>query len=303
MTVNGTLNFTVSDSLSDAGGTSGDSFTVFDGFNLFAKPNVGDLLGTAFITTAPRVPSVELDHSWAGEDRGVSSSGFNNNVAMGKLTLTAQSPDPFFFFAGATGQNGLYVDLLDLSALGTKYTNWMAIDPSLTIYYAAARLGFTPPPNGSGIPQQPEEYLDGQFGGHLRWVSSFAGPNSSVIVLINGVPTPVNSALRFSKIIDSDGDGIPNFYDPTPFGGFSLSASLVGGLKSDNSASNAVGVSWFALSNKVYTVEYATNLVHPTWNLLLKYTNNAPTNRNVTVLDTNAPAIGVRRFYRVGYTQ
>jgi hypothetical protein len=250
------------------------------------------------------VPSIEIDHSWAGEDRGVSSSGFNNNVGVGKLVLSSQSPNPFFFFSGATGQNGLYVDLLDLSALGTNYQRWIQIDPSLTIYYAAAKLGFTPPPNGSGIPQEPEEYLDGQFGGHLRWVSSFAGPNSSVIVLINGVPTPVNSALRFSKIIDSNGNGIPNYYDPNPFGdGVSLTASLVGGLKSDSSSSNVVGVSWFALTNKVYTVEYATNLAHPTWNLLLKYTNNAHTNRNVTVVDTNAPAIGVHRFYRVGYTK
>ena len=303
ITANATLNFTVSDNLSDGGGTSGNSFTMYDGFNLFVKPNTGDLLGTSFTTTAPKVPSVEVDHSWAGEDRGVSTDGYHDDVAIGKLSLTSQSPDPFFFFAGATGQNGLYVDLLDLSALGTTYTNWMDIDPSLTIYYAAARLGFTPPPNSSGIPQEPEEYLDGQFGGHLRWVSSFAGPNSTVMVIINGVPTPVNSALRFSKIIDSDGDGIPNFYDATPFGGLSLSASLVGQLKSDNSLTNAVGVSWFALSNKVYTVEYATNLLHPTWNLLLKYTNNAHTNRNVTVLDTNAPAIGSRRFYRVGYTQ
>src|SRR6266699_1181946 len=53
--------------------------------------------------------------------------------------------------------------------------------------------------------------------------------NNSVDVIINGVTVAVNSALRFSKIIDSNGNGIPNFYDPNPFdvNPLKLTASLV----------------------------------------------------------------------------
>ena len=78
------------------------------------------------------------------------------------------------------------------------------------IYYAAARLNFTPPNNTNGLPQSPEEFLDGQFGGHLRWASGYAGPNSSVTVLVNGQSVQVNKALFNSHIIDSDHDGLPN---------------------------------------------------------------------------------------------
>ena len=59
--------------------------------------------------------------------------------------------------------------------------------------------------------------MNGQLGGHLVWVPGFAGPNSSVDVLINGKTVQVNKALRYSKIIDSNDNGIPNFYDPNPF--------------------------------------------------------------------------------------
>jgi hypothetical protein len=106
--------------------------------------------------------------------------------------------------------------------LGTNWDNiqqhLLQIDPSLVIYYAAAKLGFTPPPAVPGLPPpEPEEFLNGQFGGHLRWVQTFAGPNSSVAVLINGQSYEFNKALRFATTIDSNSNGIPNYADPNPF--------------------------------------------------------------------------------------
>ncbi len=216
LTVNGGVYFGVTNALFDTGGGAGNTFNVQNGFNLQLKPPTGDLLGTALQTIAPNVPSIEIDHTWAGEDRGASAVGYSNNVALGKLILSSQSPDPLFFFSGAGLNNGLYVDLLDISKLDTNYLNQMQIDPSLVIYYAAANLGFTPPLTNGAV-QEAEEFLDGQFGGHLRWVRDFAGPNSSVDVLINGQTVKVNRALRNSRIIDSDGDGTPNFFDFTPF--------------------------------------------------------------------------------------
>jgi len=295
----GTINFTVSDGLSDAGPSSANVFRMQNGFNLFVKPTNGDFLGTAF-QDSPR-NFIEVDHVWAGADRGVSKAGYLNNCAIGKLVLSAQGTSPanapLFFFKGANGQNGLYADLLDISSLGSNYLALIEIDPSLTIYYAAANVGFSPPPNPAGIPQEPEEFLDGQFGGHLRWVSTFAGPNSSVDVIINGVTVAVNRALRFSKIIDSNGNGIPNFYDPFPFN--SIPLVLTASMSPNNQPANgSVAVSWNAAPLTSYQVEFTADIENPNWQPLTRYTNTGVTNAAVTVLDPNAPT-GTHRFYRV----
>jgi hypothetical protein len=296
LSAGGGLFLNVTNALLDAGGGSANNVVVQYGFTLASKPATGDLLGTTFQTQAPDFG--EVDHFWAGEDRGVASAGYTNNVALGTLLVGPAGRFPLFFFAGTGAHNGLYVDLLDLTSLGTNFQNLIDIDPSLTIYYAAAKLGFTPPNNPAGIPQEPEEYLDGQFGGHLRWVNSFAGPNSSVDVIINGLTVPVNKALRFSKIIDSNGDGIPNYYDPYPFNAppLKLTASVV---PANPPPARAVAVSWTAAPNTVYQVEFTTNMPFTTWQPLVKYTNAAPNSVGVTITDPSAPVGGARRFYRV----
>lgn len=209
------LDFNLTNALSDAGPDSGNLFQLENGFNLRIKPNTGDLLGTTITEVAPSVPSVRINHIWAGKDLGPSPAGYSNNVAIGILRLTSQSPDPAFAFHGSGAHNALYVDLLDLSAL-SDYADQLKIDNNLVIYFAAAELGFTPPPNSEGTPQQPEEYLDGQFDGRLRWVRTYAGPHSGQSAVVNGVPTQVNKALFNSMIIDSDQDSIPNGSDPGP---------------------------------------------------------------------------------------
>lgn len=295
------LDLTVTNSLFDAGGGSGNSLTCSDGFRLLIKPQTGDLLGTQIESIAPAF--AEVDHEWAGEDRGATPAGFLNNTAVGTLLLTpgefeAQYP-PLFFFAGQRANNALYVDLLDLSQL-LDYQNELFINPDLKIYFAAAKLGFTPPLT-NGAAQQAEEYLDGQFDGRLRWVRDFAGPSSSVDVIINGKTAKMNRALRNSRIVDSDGDGVPNFFDLNPFD----PALVVKGAMVETNTPPAKGflVSWTAKSNTVYRVEYTANMQQADWQLLLRYTNNAPTNRVVSIWDTNVSSVNSPRFYRVGFSQ
>ena len=299
----GGVNFTVTNALFDGGAGSGSKLTMLNGFNLWVKPTTGDLIGTTFQTRAPNY--AEVDHDWAGDDRGAIAAGYTNNVAIGTLTLgPVGSGGPLLYFEGTAAHNGLYVDLLDLSNISSTSNQLFTlfdIDPSLVIYYAAAKIGFTPP-NSSGVAQQPEEYLDGQFGGHLRWVSSFAGPNSSVTVLVNGVPVQKNKALRLSKIIDSNGNGIPNFYDSAPFDTppLTLTASVV---KTNQPPAAALALSWNAAPHTSYQVQFSTNLALNSWLTLLNYTNNLTASQTVTVYDTNAPAAGGPcRFYRVSYT-
>ncbi len=288
------LTFTVTNALFDSGGNAGNSFVCNDGFRLLIKPQTGDLLGTALETIAPTF--AQVDHVWAGADRGATPAGFLNNTALGNLVLTPGDLEdlfpPLFLFAGADANNGLYVDTLDLSQLA-DYAEELQIEPNLVIYYAAAKLGFTPPPT-NGAAQQPEEYLNGQFGGRLQWVSGFAGPNSSVPVVSNGVSIMVNKALRSSLIIDSNGNGIPNGLDFYPFNN-----GLVAQLGMVNQPPLTAVLSWNAEALAVYQVQATTEYAAPNWQTVRYYTNTATTNGKVNVQIT-VPAGSVHQFYRVG---
>jgi len=187
LSASGALNFTVTTNLSDAGIGSGNSFSCQNGFNLWIKPQTGDLWGTTITTTAPFVD--EYDHFWAGVDYGTNAAGayatgFTNNEALNTLVLSPQyqyvSPPyyPLFFFSGTGVSNGLYVVTLDVTQLGANITNMLAIDPSLTIYYAHALVDTNAIHLGTNTP--PERYLDGlQFppgtGGYLRYVQDYTG--------------------------------------------------------------------------------------------------------------------------------
>jgi hypothetical protein len=298
--VGATLQIDVTNALFDAGGKSANNITVNNGFTMLRKPASGDLLGTSFTTKAPAF--VQVEHYWAADNLGATAAGYQNNAAIGKLVCgPVGNGTPLLYFQGTAQNNALYVDLLDLSLLGQNYQDFMEIDPGFVIYYANAKLGFTPPGNYTAA-----EYLDNQFGGRLRWVSSFAGPNTSVTVVSNGVTLTMNTALRDSQRIDSDGDGIPNYFDGFPLGGGSGNGSGSGSsinanlINSGLPGSQAFAISWNAVPNSVYQVDYRSNLMAGQWQFLTRLTNGAPTARTVTVYDTNAPAMAPQRFYRVG---
>jgi hypothetical protein len=167
----GALDFNVTGSLSDNGTAS--TFTCYNGFNLWIKPNTGDLLGST-ITSIASVDAEEIDHAWTGNDYGPVAAGFANNVAIGTLVLSAQNPhfdnyrlEPLFHFYGTGGSssNAMYVYMLDLSGLtanSTDVANMIQIDPGMKIYFYGVNLGFTPPAN-----QAPEQFLQAQFPGQM----------------------------------------------------------------------------------------------------------------------------------------
>jgi hypothetical protein len=167
LSASGAIDFTATNSLSDTG-ISGNTFACQNGFNLFIKPVTGDLLGTTITDTA--LEENEVDHIWAGHDFGTNAAGYLNNVAIGTLVLNQDSSvfEPLFHFTGANVANGLYVSNLDLSTL-TDYANELEIDPNLVIYFISAKLNtnvvITPFSSAAA-------FLDGQFGGHLRWVQN-----------------------------------------------------------------------------------------------------------------------------------
>ena len=296
-----TFYLAVTNSLTDAGAGANNTLTCNNGFNLLVKPLFGDLFGTTFQTQVGQFQ--EANHSWSAEDRGPNPAGFSNNAAIGHLVINAADTS-FLTFSGSGANNGLYVDFLDLrGAAQTDLQTVIALDTNLVIYFADASV--------------PAESLDGKLAdaqkpsGRLRWVSSFAGPNSSVDILrLNGQTARMNRALRFSTTIDSDGDGVPNGFDCYPYqdpaawnctgstNGPGPLVTIVGGT-----TSRSVAVSWTGLPSGIYQVEYTTTLTKPVWLPLLNYTNVPVTAGAVAIQDPSILSGDAQRYYRLRFGQ
>jgi len=316
------LTLQVTNLLTDTGVTNGNIWVVGSsgvggsdsGFNLPILPNLGDLLGTTITNIAPTNKSII--NVWAGRDFGVSLNGYTNNVAVGRLFLDALSAPPhsLFTFNGTGISNAMYVDYLELrdqatnrDASGSNFTA-LAIAPNMVIYYAQAVI------DGLSI----AEKMNHKNGDHLRWVPQYAGYFSSTnIVYPDGTTNTFNAALAQSQDIDSNGNGIPNGSDPTPF---FVSSQVNFTLTLTNRPPWSVRLQWATIPLATNYICYQTNLLSPTWLPLTNFNNyyyganvagtkSAPTNNffvspqpypsyatNVWVFDvvTNVP-----RYYRV----
>jgi hypothetical protein len=228
--------------------------------------------------------------------------GYQNNAALGRLVLSG-NPGTFLEFDAATvNGNALYVDYLDLEGPVLDAFNSddlgsiLGTGPGFVIYFADSNV--------------PADELDGQLGGTVRWVRNFAGPNSSVdVLLLNGQTVKMNRALRKSTTIDTDGDGVANLFDFYPLDEAAWnSVPGAGGVTSSVSfakvgASEAVSISWSGIPATAYTVEFTPSLATPNWQPLMNYTNVAVVNGTITVLDATLPVRESQRFYRLRNSQ
>lgn len=276
------LDLLITNSLIDDGVTALNTLDFPNGVNLLSKPRFGDLFGTTLRTVVPQFGGA--DYTWAGEDRGPTAAGFSNNVVIGHLVLGGGSAN-FISLAGASSSNALYVDLLELQgAVATNLESTLTVADNLVVYFADSNV--------------PVEELDGRLGGRFKWVSSFAGPNSSVdVLLLNGQTIQVNRALRDSLTIDSDGDGVANGLDFFPFDAevwTTATLATAGGNK-------APMISWNAQPSSTYVLEYTTSLGQPDWRPLKTINNDALTPAMLSIVDTNALVSGTQRFYRIRY--
>ncbi len=186
---------------------------VTDGFSLPVKPATGDLYGTEIVTIATNF-TVAL-HTWAGVDWSNSLQGWSDNMVIGHLKLSHQSPGAELHFTGATSTShyGMYVDYLELDTnnLGesTNYRSGILIDSNLTIYFAAANV-------------DPIK-LESAYTNRLVWVPTFWGPNSTVSVPYTNCSGMTNYCLMnvnlaFSPVIgfftnNVNGDLVPNAFN------------------------------------------------------------------------------------------
>jgi hypothetical protein len=275
----GNLVIDVANSLTDAGVEEPNTFSARYGYTLARKPATGSLLGTTFEMNSVKFQEAVM--SWAAEDRGAVAAGFTDNAAIGRLILASETGG-FITLTGPDAKNGIYVDYVEISPnVLEDFENIVTISPNTTLYFASANV--------------PIEELDGRLDGRIRWVSEFTGPNSSVDVLLSdGTVVTVNRGFRDSLTLDTDGDGIANGFDLTPFDG-----AVIGSIRVVNKPPLTTIITWSAAANTTYTVQYATSLNPSDWKDLTTVTNPNSGTASLSAEDLFQP--NAPRYYRVVY--
>lgn len=283
----GLIEFAVSGDLSDSGPGANSVIRASRGVHLRTKPASGALLGTEVQLSTGTGEAV--DCTWSATDLGPTGDGYLDNAAVGWLTI-APGRNGQITFGGEGSNQALYTDYLEFSSTAEQdLEGSLKVNPDFTIYFAAANL--------------PVEKIEGAFPGRVRWVQGFAGPNSSVEVLVisdvNLDPPKqntviVNRGFRESVEIDSDGDGIANKFDLDPFSGVRITDVELQGPP------DRVAISWNAAGGTSYRVESTTGLGSATWKLVAEYVNADAQPQSATVVDPT-PVDGTPRYYRVTY--
>jgi len=247
------------------------------GLSLPLNPRNGDLLGTTITNIAPA--NVVYTFTWAGNDRGATTAGFSNNAAIGRLILNGQGSSSLFKFNGTGMSNAMYVDYLELDGSTTNgqnnsydFSQWLSINTNITIYFAQAML------NGNSVAEKIDEAsrFNGKNGGNgpsvpgrLIWVPTYAGHFSYTNIVSGGVTNAFNAALASSPDIDSNGNGIGNASDPTPF---FLASQLNFTEALTNVPPLSVKLSWMTIPLATNYVYYRTNLLSTNWMQITNFT-------------------------------
>ena len=261
------------------------------GVNMVRKPAESDLFGTHIISIAP--PFRESVHFWPADDLGATEAGYMNNLAVGRMTLDGRSSLSRFKFVGQGANRALYVDYLQLENFATNINTSILVESGFTLYFADANVS---PRKLSTLPG-------------IRWVHSFAGPFSSTnLTYPSGQVYTFNRGLVTSRDDDSDGDGIPNFFDDTPiFVEDDIALAVTTTAQSGGGAGGAslsgpdhdLVISWNALG------AYATNILQyseslepdATWQTMTQLVSGPMTTR-VHIMEP-MPSTSGQRFYRV----
>ena len=280
----GTLILDISNSLVDSGEDALNQWEVTSGFSALQRPDTSDMLDVHIRSTVE--PFRQALHTWAGADVGAVPSGYDNNMAIGKLTLDG-GQNAFFRFSAVGDSNALYVDYIELvnsatNSDGSINGNFFSIDPNFTIYFANANVSAFK--------------LQEVTGGRFTWVSDFTGPLSSTNLFYasTGETNTFNIALVTSKDFDSDGDGIVNADDPEPI---TVPAQVVLSIGSVSDPEPGVMLSWNALAYSSNFLEFKPMTDSGDWQVLTNFVHGEFTSP-VTVLDPS-PANVSSRTYRL----
>ncbi|MBN8246757.1 MAG: hypothetical protein J0L84_04860 [Verrucomicrobia bacterium] len=285
----GLVSFLVSGDLSDGGLYLPGEVSGVWGVNLLTKPATGNLLGTTIRLTAPEF--AETTSYWAASDLGVSRAGYEDNAAVGVLSLDI-GIGGVLVFNPVDGTNAIYVEHLELSDLFwsdfESGANPLILGEGFTLYFAST--------SENAQPAQLDGYVT-PGGGILRWVRDGSGQEGNIplvtVVLGDGSSTQVPKALREHMTVDSDGDGVVNGLDSSPFDLIVFShAELI------RENPPYFRIEWYAAAAQTYQVQATSDLKSGAWSVIRTVKNNSAGVQRMILEDPLDPAVP-SKSYRV----
>ena len=288
--------FDVSGTLTDPGdrGTP-NLFTTANGFESRSGGAQGDLLGTAINSTA--LANQVVSHVWASSDSGRERSSFDNNLALGKLTLSSSLGSQYRFDGLQDGGSyALYIDSLVVE--GASLASSSLLDENITIgsdltIYVSELVG--PPGTEAEISA---ELLDGKYygAGKVVWARNFAGLYGGTDALVgpNGPVIRVNRTLRNSLRIDTDADCIPNGLQEFPFKPITVLNPQF------NALTGSVEVKFYGAGGVSYELQYSSEISGQPWVTVAALTVPGE-GRQLTPITGPSPNGALIGFYRIVY--
>jgi hypothetical protein len=283
------------------GFTAGPPLLTISGLGVRLERNapVNNLQGVNVDLAAGRFGLASLE--WPSEDRGPGEAGFANNSSLGALTLDVDEFGQILLSPSSSAPAALYVRRLELGpgfAYFIDVTNNIVdfdgletaldIDPNFRLYYNVVTV--------DGI-ELNATVLDGAFNGRLRRVANPTVTGGSVVTTVGGgfsVQAPWS--FRYSATIDSDGDGVVNAADATPFAGVNIATKVV---SLNNQPYFEIG--WNAAPGTSYSIMANEPAAGTAWTRIGSISNSNTSSKVLKFYDPMSQGTGAKT-YRVVYT-
>lgn len=268
------------------------------GVTLKSNASSNDLGGVSVSASAGRFQTAFID--WPGVDRGTEAAGFVNNSAIGALVFTIGEYGRAEVRASGSGDRALYTRRLELNGDFSQYINVtnksfdadglasaLSIDGNTHLYYSIVSV------NGLELSGP---VLDGALGGRLRLVR-IAGANGGPVSVDAGAGYVVEASWsdRYSVSLDSDGDGIVNAIDSTPFSGAVVTTKAV-----ELQGKPYIEISWDAAANTEYQILAQEPAEGRSWKGLSRLANPSDSSRVLKFYDPLDQGTGAKA-YRILY--
>jgi hypothetical protein len=268
------------------------------GVTLKGNVSSNDLSGVSVSVSAGRFQTAFVD--WSGVNRGTEAAGFVNNSAIAALVLTIGEYGRADIRASVSGDRALYTKRLELNGDFSQFINItnktfdadglasaLSIDSNTRLYYSIVSV--------NGI-ELSGPVLDGALGGRLRLVR-ISGANGGPISLAvgNGYVVEASWAVRYSVSLDSDGDGLVNALDATPFSGAVVTTKAI-----QIQGKPYLEISWDAAANTEYQILAQEPAVDATWTGLSRMSNTSGSSKVLKFYDPLDQGTGAKA-YRILY--
>lgn len=268
------------------------------GLTLTSNATSNDLSGVSVSVSAGRFQTAFVD--WPGLDRGTEAAGFVNNSAIAALVLTIGEYGRADIRASGSGDRALYTKRLELNGDFSQFINItnktfdaeglasaLSIGSNTRLYYSIVSV--------NGI-ELSGPVLDGALGGRLRLVR-ISGANGGPISLAvgNGYVVEASWAVRYSVSLDSDGDGLVNALDATPFSGAVVTTKAI-----EIQGKPYLEISWDAAANTEYQILAQEPAVDSTWSGLSRMANTSGASKVLKFYDPLDQGTGAKA-YRILY--